>query len=104
MGDRKAVGRFEVIYIIIQMERFLGHILIGVIQLNSESEGAVFLHRRSHEESPWKKKGIHFKIERQIDPLTNFPFDRFKYSYSSEIVRGCEHMESESIASIPSEF
>lgn len=56
MCDGEAVGGFEVVYIIIEMERFLRHILIGIIQLNSEPEGAVLLHCRAHKKPTYKRK------------------------------------------------
>lgn len=52
MSDREAGGRLQIVDIIIQMKRFLCHILIGVVQLHSKSEGAVLLNHRSHEKSP----------------------------------------------------
>lgn len=53
MCDREAVGGFKVVHIVIEMERFLRHILVCVIQLDSEPEGAVLLHRRAREESTY---------------------------------------------------
>lgn len=59
MGDWKAVGRLEVVYIVVEVERLLSGVLVGVVELDSEPERAVLLHRRTHEQSPlkrWKPK------------------------------------------------
>lgn len=58
MCDGEAVRGFEIVYIVIEMERFFRHILIGIIQLNSESEGAVLLHCRAHKETTYRRKRI----------------------------------------------
>lgn len=59
MGDWKAVGRLEVVHIVVEVERLLSGVLVGVVELDSEPERAVLLHRRTHEQSPlkrWKPK------------------------------------------------
>lgn len=56
MGDRETVGRLQVVNIVIEVEGFLRHILVGVIQLDSKPEGAVLLHRRAHEQSTYREK------------------------------------------------
>lgn len=55
MGDRETVGGLQVIYVVIEMEGFLSRVLIGVVELHSESESAVFLHGRTHEEPTFRK-------------------------------------------------
>lgn len=37
------------------MERLLSGVLVGVVELDSEPEGAVLLHRGTHEQPPLKK-------------------------------------------------
>lgn len=54
MSDRETVGGLQVIYVVIEMEGFLSHVLIGVVELHSESESAVFLHGGTHEEPTLK--------------------------------------------------
>lgn len=56
MCDGEAVRGFEIVYIVIEMERFFRHILIGIIQLDSESESAVLLHCRAHKKPTYKRK------------------------------------------------
>lgn len=50
MCDGETVGGLQVVDVIIEVEGFLCHILIGVIQLDGEPEGAVLLHRGAHEQ------------------------------------------------------
>lgn len=57
--DRETVGGLQVIYIVIQMEGFLSHVLVGVVELNGESESAVFLNSGAHEESTFMKNKQH---------------------------------------------
>lgn len=45
MSDREAVGGLQVIHVVVQMEGFLTHVLVGVVELHSESKCAMFLHR-----------------------------------------------------------
>lgn len=56
MCNGEAVGRLEVVYVVVEMERFLRRVLVGVVKLNGEPERAVLLHRRPHKESAFKKK------------------------------------------------
>lgn len=53
MGDREAVGRLEIVDVVVEVEGFLGGVLIGVVELDSKPERAVLLHRGSHEQSPF---------------------------------------------------
>lgn len=46
--DGEAVGRFQVVDVIVEVKGFLRRILVGVVQLNGEPEGAVLLHRGAH--------------------------------------------------------
>ncbi len=55
MSDRETVGGLQVIYVVIEMEGFLSRVLIGVVELHSESESAVFLHGGTHEEPTFMK-------------------------------------------------
>lgn len=55
MGDWKAVGGFKVVNIVVEVERLLSGVLVGVVELDGESEGAVLLHRGTHEQSPLKR-------------------------------------------------
>lgn len=52
MGDGEAVGRLQVVDIVVEVERLLRGVLVGVVELDSEPERAVLLHRGAHEESP----------------------------------------------------
>lgn len=45
MSDGEAVGGLQVIHVVVQMEGLLTHVLVGVVELHSKSECAVFLHR-----------------------------------------------------------
>lgn len=45
MCNREAVGGLQVIHVVVQMERLLTHVLVGVVELHSKPERAVFLHR-----------------------------------------------------------
>lgn len=56
MGNGEAVGGLEVINVVIQMKRFLCHVLVGVVELHGKAESAVLLHRGPHEEPPLKEK------------------------------------------------
>lgn len=58
MCDREAVGGLEVVNIVIEVKRFLCHILVGVVQLDSKPEGAVLLHCRAHEQSTYRKENV----------------------------------------------
>lgn len=51
MGDREAVGRLEVVDVVVEVERLLSCVLVGVVELDSEPERAVLLHRGTHEQS-----------------------------------------------------
>lgn len=55
MGDWKAVGRLEVVDIVVEVERLFSGVLVGVVELDSEPERAVLLHRGTHEQSPFKE-------------------------------------------------
>lgn len=55
MGDREAVGRLEVVDIVVEVERLFRGVLVGVVELDSEPERTVLLHRGTHEQSPWKR-------------------------------------------------
>lgn len=57
MGDGEAVGRLEVIYVIVQMERLLGRVLVGVVELHGKPKSAVLLYCRPHEEPTLGGKG-----------------------------------------------
>lgn len=60
VGDREAVGRLEVVHVVVEVERLLGGVLVGVVELHREPEGAVLLHRGAHEETPCKlEQGDH---------------------------------------------
>lgn len=71
MCDREAVGGLQVVHVVIEVERFLRRILVGVVELDSEPEGAVLLHRGAHEQSPFKKRGekMQIKIKTRISQL-----------------------------------
>ncbi len=56
--DREAVGGLQVVNIVIEVEGFLRRILVGVIELDSEPEGAVLLHCRAHEQSTYKRGNV----------------------------------------------
>lgn len=58
MCDRETVGGLQVVNIVIEVEGFLRHILVGVIQLDSKPEGAVLLHCRAHEQSTYRKENV----------------------------------------------
>lgn len=62
MCDRETVGRLQVVNIVIEVEGFLRHILVGVIQLDSKPEGAVLLHCRAHEQSTYRGEKCHIHI------------------------------------------
>lgn len=55
MGNWEAVGRLEVVDIVVEVERLFRGVLVGVVELDSEPERAVLLHRGTHEQSPWKR-------------------------------------------------
>ena len=59
MGDGEAVGRLEVVYVVVQVERLLSAVLVGVVELDSEPERTVLLHGRAHKESPCKEREMH---------------------------------------------
>lgn len=54
--DGEAVGRLQVVHVVIEVERFLRGVLVGVVELDREPEGAVFLHRGAHEESTYRRR------------------------------------------------
>lgn len=54
MGDREAVGRLQIVHVVVEMERFLGGVLVGVVELDREPERAVLLHRGAHEQPPFE--------------------------------------------------
>lgn len=58
MCDGETVGGLQVVNIVIEVEGFLCHILVGVIQLDSKPEGAVLLHCRAHEQSTYGKENV----------------------------------------------
>lgn len=58
MCDGETVGGLQVVNIVIEVEGFLCHILVGVIQLDSKPEGAVFLHCGAHEQSAYGKQNV----------------------------------------------
>lgn len=51
--DRETVGGLQVVNVVVEVEGFLRRILVGVVQLDGEPEGAVLLHRGAHEQSSW---------------------------------------------------
>lgn len=51
--DRETVGGLQVVNVVVEVEGFLRRILVGVVQLDSEPEGAVLLHRGAHEQSSY---------------------------------------------------
>lgn len=55
MGDREAVGRLEVVDVVVEVERLLRGVLVGVVELDGEPERAVLLHRGTHEQSPFEE-------------------------------------------------
>ena len=59
MGDGEAVGRLEVVHVVVQVERLLSAVLVGVVQLDSEPERTVLLHGRAHKESPCKEREMY---------------------------------------------
>lgn len=65
MGDRKAVGRLEVVDIVVEVERLFSGVLVGVVELDSEPERAVLLHRGTHEQSPLEEMGRKKKTQDQ---------------------------------------
>lgn len=52
--DRETVGGLQVVNVVVEMEGFLRRILVGVVQLDGEPEGAVLLHRGAHEQSSYR--------------------------------------------------
>lgn len=72
MGNSEAVGGLEVIYVVIQMERLLSHVLVGVVELYGESESAVLLHGRPHEEPPLEERRENTDISNCVYPYHNF--------------------------------
>lgn len=56
--DRETVGGLQVVNVVIEVEGFLGRILVGVIQLDSKPEGAVLLHCRAHEQSTYRRENV----------------------------------------------
>lgn len=70
MGDREAVGRLKIVDIVVEVERFLGCVLISVVELDSKPERAVLLHRGSHEQSPLEE--IQTKIRQLLQPYAQF--------------------------------
>lgn len=68
--DRETVGGLQVVNIVIEVEGFLGHILVGVIELDSKPEGAVLLHCRAHEQSTCRREHVthqhpYFRVHHQ---------------------------------------
>lgn len=59
MCDGEAVGGLQVVHIVVEVEGFLRRILVGVVQLDSEPEGAVFLHRGAHEQPAYREEMSH---------------------------------------------
>lgn len=55
MGDWEAVGRLEVVDIVVEVERLLSGVLVGIVELDGEPERAVLLHRGTHEQPPLKR-------------------------------------------------
>lgn len=55
MSDREAVGRLEVVDVVVEVERLLSGVLVCVVELDSEPEGTVLLHGGTHEQPPWKR-------------------------------------------------
>lgn len=51
--DRETVGGLQVVNVVVEVEGFLRRILVGVVQLDGEPEGAVLLHRGAHEQSSY---------------------------------------------------
>lgn len=58
MRDRETVGGLQVVHVVVEVEGFLRHILVGVVELHRESEGAVLLHRGAHEQSACTSKTV----------------------------------------------
>lgn len=56
MSDRETVRGLQVVDIVIEVEGFLCHILVGVVKLDSKPEGAVLLHCGAHEQSTYRKE------------------------------------------------
>lgn len=59
MRDRETVGGLQVVHVVVKVEGFLRHILVGVVELHREPEGAVLLHGGAHEQSACTMKTIH---------------------------------------------
>lgn len=56
MCDGETVGGLQVVHIVIEVEGFFCHILVGVVELDSKPEGAVLLHCGAHEQSTYRKE------------------------------------------------
>lgn len=57
--DRETVGGLQVVHVVVEVEGLLRHILVGVVELHGEPEGAVLLHRGAHEQPACTKKTNH---------------------------------------------
>lgn len=53
MSDREAVRGFEIIDVVVQVKGLLCHILIGVVELDSEAKRTMLLDSGAHEQTPY---------------------------------------------------
>ena len=51
VSDREAVGGLQVVHVVVEVERFLRHVLIGVVELNGKPERTVLLNCGAHEQA-----------------------------------------------------
>lgn len=65
--DRETVGGLQVVNVVVEVEGFLSRILVGVVQLDGEPEGAVLLHRGAHEQSSYGEGGGECHMGRRSD-------------------------------------
>lgn len=71
--DWEAIGWLQIVHVVIEMERFLSDVLIGVVELNGEAERAVLLDRGAHEQTTCMRDQssyqhtLHFRLVRVKD-------------------------------------
>lgn len=82
MGDWEAVGRLQVVHVVVEMERFLGGVLVGVVQLDREPERAVLLHRGAHEQPPYEWNEGKNKNKKTVSDTWTAPLSCSVYSVS----------------------
>lgn len=72
MGDWKAVGGLQVVDVVVEVERLLRGVLVGVVELDGEPERAVLLHRGTHEQPPFIQK-MKTKIRQSVPSSSETP-------------------------------